>query len=164
MNLISEGKARAEKVLLANGSELGILGSSSAYQQVWARDSMIAGLGLWLCANPEGGKIHRRSLELLRKFQSPLGKIPHNVGYTDVDDPALVALGGRLGTGDARTLVADTTHAGAVDGTLLYILGHYYEYVWSQDTDYLRGVWPSVEKALLWLRYQDSNECGLLEV
>jgi glycogen debranching enzyme len=161
---IAEGAGRAEQILIANGSELGILGSSSAYQQVWARDSMIAGLGLWLCSNSEGGKIHRRSLELLRQFQSPLGKIPHNVGYTDVNDPALVALGGRLSSDGAKTLVADTTHAGAVDGTLLYILGQYYEYVWSRDTDFLRGVWASLEQALLWLRYQDSNECGLLEV
>src|SRR5215216_5349496 len=113
--LIAEGAGRAEQILLANGSELGILGSSSAYRQVWARDSMIAGLGLWLCRDAEGGAIHRRSLELLRQFQSPLGKIPHNVGYSDVEDPALVALGGRLGTDSTKTLVADTTHAGAVD-------------------------------------------------
>ncbi|MCA1554785.1 MAG: glycoside hydrolase 100 family protein, partial [Chloroflexi bacterium] len=27
----------------------------------------------------------------------------------------------------------------------------------------LHGAWPSLEQALLWLRFQDSNECGLLE-
>ncbi len=163
--LMAEARERAERILLGNGSELGIVGSSKAYQQVWARDSMISGLGLWLCRDREGRAIHRRSLESLRQFQTPLGHIPHNIGYTDVEDPALVALGGRLGTAEtARTLVADTTHAGVVDSNLWYILGHYYEFACSGDRDFLRAVWPSLERALLWLRYQDSNECGLLEV
>ena len=32
------------------------------------------------------------------------------------------------------------------------------------NTAFLRSQWPALEKALLWLRYQDSNGCGLLEV
>ena len=161
---IDSGRQIAERILMGNGGELGILGSSRAYQQVWARDSMISGLGLWLCANGEGGAIHQRSLESLRRFQSPLGKVAHNVGYSDIDDPALVALGGRLETEGGRRVVTDTTHAGVVDSNLWYILGHYYHYVLGKDVTYLREVWNSLEQAFLWLRYQDSNECGLLEV
>lgn len=163
-SLIQTAAETAERILLANGGELGILGSSRAYQQVWARDSMICGLGLWLCANPAAKDFYRRSLETLRQFQSPLGHIPHNVGYTDVDDPALVALGGRLQTDSARRLTPDTTHAGVVDSNLWYIIGHYYHYMLGKDTAFLRQAWDSLDKALLWLRYQDSNECGLLEV
>lgn len=163
--VIAEARERAERILIANGSELGILGSSKAYQQVWARDSMVSGLGLWLCRDADARAMHRRSLDSLRGFQTPLGHIPHNIGYTDVEDPALVALGGRLGTAQtSRALVADTTHAGVVDSNLWYILGQYYEFACSGDRAFLRGVWPSLEKTLLWLRYQDSNECGLLEV
>ncbi len=163
--LIGVGREHAEQILISNGSELGILGSSRAYQQVWARDSMIAGLGLLLCQNPEGRLIHQRSLGTLRQFQSTLGKIPHNVGFTHLDDPALVALGGRLDTGDdRRAAVADTTHAGVVDSNLWYIIGQYYEFAAGMDAEALRAVWLSLEQALLWLRYQDSNECGLLEV
>lgn len=165
MDVIATGRATAETILIGNGNELGIMGSSRAYRQVWARDSMISGLGLWLCSDPAGRTLHRRSLDLLRQFQSELGKIPHNVGYTDADDPALVALGGRLGTqGSERRLMPDNTHAGVVDSNLWYILGQYYEYRLSHDLDYLRQAWDSVQKAFLWLRYQDSNECGLLEV
>lgn len=164
-DLIQHGKDIAERILISNGDELGILGSSQAYRQVWARDSMIAGLGLELCPDDEGRAIHRRSLETLRQFQSALGKIPHNVGYTNISDPALVALGGHLGTeANGRRIVTDTTHAGCVDSNLWYILGHYYHFVLGRDLDYLRRAWPSLEKTLLWLRYQDSNECGLLEV
>jgi glycogen debranching enzyme len=163
--LISTAQLKAEEILLANGSELGILGSSQAYKQLWARDSMISGLGLWLCLNPEAHAMHQRSLETLRQFQSPLGKIAHNVGYSNVDDPALVALGGRLDTSsEQKRLVADTTHAGVVDSNLWYIIGYYYHCIAGKDVDFLRQAWPSLEKAFLWLRYQDSNECGLLEV
>lgn len=164
--LVETGREQAERILIGNGGELGILGSSSAYQQVWARDSMIAGLGLWLCRNAKGAALHQRSLESLRKYQSPLGKVAHNLGYSDVADPALVALGGRLDGGIAgeRRIVTDTTHAGCVDSNLWYILGQYYHFTVGKDIDYLRAAWLSIERSVLWLRYQDSNECGLLEV
>lgn len=163
MNQIDEARQRAERLLIANGGELGLMGANQAYQQVWARDSMICGLGLLLCA--EGPAVHRRSLATLQRFQSPLGKIPHNVGFTAVADPALVAHGGRLEVGgQAGVAVEDTIHAGCVDGNLWYIIGHHYAHALSGDAAALRAAWPSLERALLWLRYQDSNECGLLEV
>jgi hypothetical protein len=164
--LIQKARAQAERILLANGGELGLLGSNQAYQQVWARDSMICALGLWLTQDIEGPAIHARSLDTLRRFQSPLGKIPHNVGMTGVPDPALIAHGGALGgvDEDHGAAVEDTIHAGCVDGNLWYIIGQYYDFSLRQDLDLLYAAWQSLEKALLWLRYQDSNECGLLEV
>ncbi len=169
----TDARRRAEAGLLANGGELGLLGSNEAYQQVWARDSMVCGLGLLLCGEA-GEEIHRRSLETLRAFQSPLGKIPHNVGLPNVPDPALIATGGQLEAVDAEKRglqpgtalrgVEDTIHAGCVDGNLWYIIGHYCQVQAGGDIEFLHRAWPSLEKALLWLRYQDSNECGLLEV
>jgi len=164
-DLIREARGRAERILLANGGELGLLGANSAYQQVWARDSMICGFGLLLCQDPEGARIHRRSLETLRRFQSELGKIPHNVGFTGVADPALIAHGGSLRAPDAAgAAVEDAIHSGCVDNNLWYIVGHYYCHAAGGDRALLEQAWPSLERALLWLRYQDSNECGLLEV
>ena len=163
--LIQTARAHAERILLANGGELGLLGSNQAYQQVWARDSMLCGLGLWLTSDTEGPATHARSLETLRRFQSPLGKIPHNVGMTGVSDPALIAHGGTLGQPlEGNMAVEDTIHAGCVDGNLWYIIGQYYDFRLRKDIESLRAAWPSLENALLWLRYQDSNECGLLEV
>jgi glycogen debranching enzyme len=158
------GRAHAQRLLLSNGGELGLLGSSRAYQQVWSRDSMLCSLGLLLCGE-EGQAIHRRSLETLRTYQSPLGKIPHNVGRANVADPALIAHGGKLGgAGQSEGVLVDTAHAGCVDNNLWYILGYYFNDVATGDKALLAGAWDSLEKALLWLRYQDSNECGLLEV
>ena len=164
-NLVDEARRRAEASLLANGGDLGLLGSNEAYQQVWGRDSMICSLGLLLCHGGEGAAVHRRSLQTLRAHQSGLGKIPHNVGLPDMPDPALIALGGRILAENGSThAVADTTHAGCVDSNLWYIIGQYAEFATSNDCAFLEASWDSLQQALLWLRYQDSNECGLLEV
>src|SRR5947209_10269932 len=160
-----EGRRRAENLLLSNGGALGLLGSRTAYQQVWARDSMICGLGLLLCRDGEGTQIFRRSLETLRRHQTPLGNVPHNVGMPNVPDPALIAHGGRLrAAADPSEPVLDTIHAGTVDGCMWYIVGHYAHFAATKDRDFLAAAWESLGRALLWLRYQDSNECGLIEV
>lgn len=139
----------AAALLRNNASPLGLLGNSRAYQQVWARDSMICALGL--LSIDGGAEIHARSLATLKRFQSRLGRIPHNVGYPGVHDPALIAEGMQDEPGGGP--VEDTGHAGCIDSNLWYIFGHC-----------LTGAPDeSCEKAYLWLEYQDSNDCGLLE-
>jgi hypothetical protein len=86
----------------------------------------------------------RISLQTLASQQSELGAIPNNVSVAT----------GRL----------DHTNAGSVDSNLWFILGHAFQYRACGDLAFLHEQWPSLEKALLWLRYQDSNSCGLLEV
>lgn len=162
---IEVGRQNAERVLIANSGPFGLHGANEAYQQVWARDSMISGLGLLLCADASAPEILQRSFETLRTYQSPLGNIPHSVGLANRADPALIAHGGRLEALDDQEGVAivDTTHAGCIDNCLWYIVGEYYHYVVTRNRDLLQKAWPSLERALLWLSYQDSNECGLLE-
>lgn len=164
-DLIQQGKQQAEQVLLSNGGPLGLQGANKAYQQVWARDSMVSGLGLLVCPDPAAAELLRRSFATLQAYQSPLGNIPHSVGYANRDDPALIAHGGHLEAlpGQDAVAIVDTTHAGCIDSCLWYIVGHYYHSVVTGDLALLQGAWPSLERALLWLRYQDSNECGLLE-
>jgi len=86
----------------------------------------------------------RVSLATLAGQQSELGAIPNNVSVAT----------GRL----------DHTNAGSVDSNLWYILGHYIQHRAFADVEFLRQSWSSLKRALLWLRYQDSNGCGLLEV
>ncbi|HEX8683639.1 MAG TPA: glycoside hydrolase 100 family protein [Ardenticatenaceae bacterium] len=164
-SLVDEARERAETLVIGNGDVLGLLGSARAYRQVWARDSMICGLGLLVCQDREGEEIHRRSLQTLRTYQTPLGNIPHHVGYAHILDPALIAHGGTLGdTEQEGVVVTDTAHSGSVDGAIWYIINQYYTYEVSRDRDFLREAWGSLRRAMLWLQYQDSNECGLLEV
>jgi hypothetical protein len=79
-----------------------------------------------------------------------------------VPDPALIHEGGAV-RGKLGAAVVDTAHAGCIDSNLLYILGHYLRYVVERDVSAVQTAWPSLLRAHLWLRYQDSNECGLLE-
>ncbi|GGK35678.1 hypothetical protein GCM10008955_32010 [Deinococcus malanensis] len=163
--LADTGRPLAERTVIGNGSPIGLLGSSTAYKQVWARDSMICSLGLMLCAGPEGPEIARQSIRTLAAYQSRLGNIPHNVGFTGIPDPALIAHGGALHVGeDAPTVVVDSAHAGCIDNSLWFILGNDYVHRTDGDTARLRSMWPHLQRAYTWLEYQDSNECGLLEV
>ncbi len=133
---------KAQEVLAQECCPLGLMASSEGYRQVWARDSVITSLGALLTPGHE--ECLPRSLETLAGQQSELGAIPNNVSVAT----------GRL----------DHTNAGSVDSNLWYILGHYFNNQESGDAGFIRKYWPSLEKALLWLRYQDSNGCGLLEV
>jgi glycogen debranching enzyme len=138
-------------------------GGGGAYRQVWARDSMICGLALSLL--DRGQVVHRRSLDTLERYQSPLGNAPHNVGFPHLPDAALLAHGGTLGAAapEAEAPLVDTAHAGCIDNSLWFILGQYVNWRATHDLGALRASWPAIGRALLWLRYQDSNECGLLE-
>jgi glycogen debranching enzyme len=161
---VDVGRARAEAVLLDNAGPLGLLAARRAYQQVWARDAMVSGFGLLLSGAPGCAELHDRSLATLGRHQSRLGKIPHNVGFPGVRDPALVEEGGALAPdGDGSRPVTDTAHAGCIDSNLWYVLGHYARFAAGADAAPVREAWASLGAAHRWLEYQDSNECGLLE-
>jgi len=168
MDLVEEARLRAEEVLRGNACEIGLLSARHAYQQVHGRDSMISGMGLMLMGDREASDIHRRSLETLAAGQSELGNIPFCVGLPDVPDESCLAYGGTFATSRSdegeRKPVVDTGHAGCVDNCLWYILGHYVNYQATRNQGFLQDFWPSIQRAYLWLRYQDVNECGLLEV
>jgi glycogen debranching enzyme len=144
--LLEEARLRAVDVLHQCVTVHGFRASaaSTGYPQVWARDSVITGLGAALTGEPELATAFRASLDTLGSGQSELGLIPLNVL--------------------PETGEISTENAGAVDANLWFVLGHYYDYLRTGDVAYLRRCWPAVEKAILWLQFQDMNECGLLEV
>lgn len=133
---------KARSILGSECSPLGLMASPEGYPHVWARDSVITALGALLSEGHED--CLKRSLITLAGQQSELGAVPNNVSVAT----------GRL----------DHTNAGSVDSNLWFILGHAFQYSADGDTGFLRAAWPKLESALLWLRYQDSNGCGLLEV
>ncbi|MCL4465498.1 MAG: glycogen debranching protein [Chloroflexi bacterium] len=133
---------KARIILASECSPLGLMASTEGYRQVWARDSVITSLGALL--SPGHETCLQLSLLTLAGQQSDLGAIPNNVSVAT----------GRL----------DHTNAGSVDSNLWFILGHALQDRKNGDVEFLRTAWPKLEKALLWLRYQDSNGCGLLEV
>lgn len=145
--LVEVGYKKAVDVLHRCISDVGIKASveSAGYPLVYARDSMITALGAALV--PEE-KLFRQSykisLETLGNLQTELGYI-HRAIHLD-------------------TMEKDCNAHGAVDSNIWFILGHYNYYRHFDNLNFLRKNWEKIEKAFLWLRYQDFNDCGLLEV
>ena len=140
--LTDQAHKKACAILATECSPLGLMASPEGYPHVWARDSVITSLGALL--SPGHETCLQRSLLTLAGQQSDLGAIPNNVSVAT----------GRL----------DHTNAGSVDSNLWFVLGHAFQHRKNGDVKFLRAAWPQLERALLWLRYQDSNGCGLLEV
>ncbi len=143
---LEEARERAAGVLHECAHNLGFKASARArgYPHIWARDSMITALGAALCDDEQLMVTFRSSLDTLGAFQSELGAIPLNV--------------------DVASNTVTKENAGAVDANLWFILGHAYHYLRTQDLPYLQLHYQELEHALLWLRYQDMNDCGLLEI
>ena len=145
-DLIATARIEALRVLRQCATPMGLKASAlqRGYPHVWARDSAVTALGAVLSGDPDLLAAARGSLETLTAHQSDLGLVPLNVSVED----GLVS----------------TENAGAVDSNLWYLLHHLLLYRATGDAGYVRQRWPAIERALTWLRYQDMNECGLLEV
>jgi len=145
-DLVEQARARALDIVQRCADPHGFRASALpvGYPQVWARDSMLTFLGAAITGDPALIAAGRRSLETLGEHQNHLGMIPLNV---------------RPDTG-----YVSTENAGAVDSNLWFILGHYLHYLVTGDVEFLDAQWPRIDRALLWLEYQDMNGCGLLEV
>lgn len=148
MNTIDEAYRQAKEVLYRCMTDIGFKASAleNGYPQIWARDSVITSLGACLIKGSGSDflSVLRASLDTLTSYQSQMGLIPLNV--------------------DVATRAVSTENAGAVDSNLWYILGNFYYYIQTNDLVYLKARWPAIKRALLWVRYQDMNECGLLEI
>lgn len=101
-------------------------------------------LGAAATGDPQLLAAGRAALATLGAHQSRLGLIPLNV--------------------NPDTGSVSTENAGASDGNLWFILGHYLHFCQTRDLAFLQQHWPTINRALLWLDYQDMNECGLLEI
>jgi glycogen debranching enzyme len=117
---------------------------AAGYPQIWSRDAVITFLGAATSGDPDLILAGRRGLETMAAYQSPLGLIQLNV--------------------NPDTGYISTENAGGVDSSLWYILGHYLHHHLTGDEAFLRSHWTSIDRALLWLDYQDMNECGLIEI
>ncbi len=151
MSVVETARERAIGIVEANTTGMGLRAAGQAYPEVWTRDAVIAGLGMAVDGAAGGLKALAGSLKSLGAAQSHLGRIPNNI---------MAAADAETGT----SVETDTMRAGAVDATAWFILGHHLLAVNGIDDIVLSSAWPALERAHLWLRYQDSNECGLLEV
>jgi len=117
-------------------------GLPGGYEGLWARDSMITCLGACLVGT-KFKNTFKKSLELLSKHQSSLGQIPNAIGDYNLDRKSRVTFN-------------------TIDSTLWYLIGHYAYSKAYKDNSLLKRYKSNVEKAFLWLFYQDPNEDKLL--
>ncbi|RLC37492.1 hypothetical protein DRH27_03830 [Candidatus Falkowbacteria bacterium] len=117
-------------------------GLKGGYEATWSRDSMITALGASLI-DTKFKISFLKSLNILKKWQSEKGQIPNCVGSYNLDRRS------------------DKTY-NSIDSSLWYIIGHYVYAKAYQDHETILKHKKSLAQALIWLRYQDPNEDGLL--
>jgi hypothetical protein len=144
MTIGEQGKQRAITVLEHCAKPTGFYASGlpGGYEATWARDSMITSLGASL-AGKQFQTPFKKSLQLLSENQSELGQIPNAVGTYNTDRRSDVTFN-------------------SIDSSLWYLIGHQVYAKAYRDKSLMRRYRKNIEKALLWLKYQDPNEDTLL--
>lgn len=117
-------------------------GLKGGYEALWARDSMTTSIGACFI-DTKFKDAFGKSLELLSDNQSELGQIPNAVGDYNKDRKSKVTFN-------------------TIDSTLWYVIGNYVFSKAYNNKTLLEKFQKNIEKAFLWLRYQDPNEDSLL--
>ena len=117
-------------------------GLKGGYEATWARDSMITSLGAAMVGT-KFKKSFASSIALLSKNQSELGQIPNCVGSYNLDRKSDVTFN-------------------TIDSNLWYLIGHQVYARAYGSKKLLRKYRKNIDRALLWLRYQDPDELGVL--
>ena len=142
--LTEESAVRARDVLRSCVTSLGLRASAGerGYPEVWARDAMMSLLGVCADGLQDLVPALRDSLDTLSANQSALGYIPLNVGSDG--NPS-------------------TANAGSIDSNLWFIIGHHLLDRTFGSTDVAERHRDAIARAMLWVRYQDTDDDGLIE-
>jgi glycogen debranching enzyme len=139
--LIEEAFERAKDVLEKCSTPNGFFASPHYYNAVYARDGLITSLGGLVSGEERYVRQWLKTMDTLMNRQSPSGQIPNCVDTFVPSRPRLVAFG-------------------AADASLWFVLTLAY-------AERIIGVRPEFQQAaanaLVWLRYQDAHEEGLIE-
>jgi len=139
MEIKKEAYEKAIEVLEKCITPIGFTAANPSYQAIWSRDSMITSLGASLVPKKEFKEAFKKSLITLSKKQSELGQIPNAVHINN--------------------LKADFA---SIDSSLWFIIGEFIYAKRYNDKSLLNKHKKNIQKAFLWLRYQDFGEDGLL--
>src|SRR3989344_8585415 len=142
--LIDKCYEKAKDVIRQCSTRHGLFASAGidGYNAVWARDSMISFLGASLVKDGLFRNTFRQSIITLAMNQSPNGQIPNAVDKFSKRKPHV--------------------DFASIDSSLWYIIGHYTYKKRYNDGSLFKKYKKSLEKALLWLRCQDTGEKGML--
>lgn len=139
--VIEEAYARAKDVLDKCSTPNGLFASPVFYNAIYARDALIASLGGLVSGEERFVRQWLKTMDTLMDRQSPSGQIPNCVDTFHPSRNRLIAFG-------------------AADASLWFVITLGY-------AEKLIGPHPefhdAADKALVWLRFQDSHEEGLIE-
>lgn len=139
--LVDEAYERAKDVLDKCSTPNGIFASPVQYNAVYARDALISSLGGLISGEDRFLRQWIKSMDTLSNRQSPTGQIPNCVDTFVTTRPRLIALG-------------------AADASLWFVLTLGYAERLLKCCQEFR---EAAKKALVWLKYQDAHEEGLIE-
>lgn len=139
--LIEEAFERAKEVLDKCSTPNGFFASPVVYNAVYARDALITSLGGLISGEERFVRQWFKTMDTLMDRQSPLGQIPNCVDTFIPTRPRLIA----MGAADASLWFA------LMLGYAQRLLGDHHEFD------------EAAKRALIWLRYQDAHEEGLIE-
>jgi len=137
--LVDEVYDRSVEVVKKSCTKNGLYASVNGYNSVWARDSMISFLGISLL-DKKFKRTFEKTLITLSKYQSKLGQIPNNVDIFK----------------DSKT--KEGVSYATIDSSLWYIIGHYVFASRYKDKKLLKRFKKNIDRALLWVKYQDAGE------
>jgi glycogen debranching enzyme len=144
-NILDECYEKAKETLKECSTKNGLYasGGKDGYRGVWARDSMISLIG----ASSDNDKFiksqFRKSLVTLAKFQSKNGQIPN----------AILNFNRKKQKAEFKS----------IDSTLWFVIGHYVYMKRYGDKSLFNRYQNSIEKSLVWIKYQDFGENVTLE-
>ena len=144
MTIKDNAYKQAIKVLEKCSTKKGFYASGlkGGYEAVWARDSMITALGASLVEN-KFKLPFAYSLRNLKEWQTKNGQIPNCVGSYNLDRRS------------------DKTY-NTIDSSLWFIIGSYIFAKQYNSHGLFKEHKKAIARALVWLKYQDPNEDGLL--
>ncbi len=139
--ITQEAFERAKQVLDKCSTPAGFFASPQVYNAVYARDALITSLGALVSGEERLIKQWHKSMTTLANHQSNTGQIPNCVDIFVPTRPRLIAYG-------------------AADASLWFVLTlAYAEQLIGPRQEFRQAA----ERALVWLKYQDTHEDGLIE-
>lgn len=142
MDITEKAYHKAIDALHLCATSHGFYASHPGYDAVWARDSMITSIGASLVDDARIKKAFKQSLLLLAKHQSPAGEIPNAVDIFSRRKPHV--------------------DFSSIDSSLWYIIGQFVYKERYDDGSVMKADQQSIEKALNWLRSQETGKNHML--
>jgi glycogen debranching enzyme len=144
-NIIETCYQKSVELLGKNSLPEGFIASSATphYAAIWARDACITSIGANLTGEKDLIETSKSTLKTLPRLQAPMGQIPA------VYWP--------------QKSYWDWGEAGATDASAWFVIAAWHYYKNTDDKKLLKELYPSAQKAFLWLHSQDASNFGLID-